>query len=120
MSYDFLMFRPCVKIFSQNDLSKDTVELQDPQVVMHGLSSLFPSLSWQQWRADSFWEAQVESDGLWYEFHVGPGRDAAWSIKTSHRATNRPLVQRICRELGVIAFDGQAMLIIDENGARPA
>lgn len=120
MSYDFLIFKPRMPIRSQNDLSEDTVELQNPKIVMRALASLLPSLSWQQRREDSYWEAHVEDDGMWYEFHVGPGDDTAWSIKTSHRTTNHPLVPRICMELEVTAFDGQAMLIIDKNGTRPA
>ena len=120
MSYGFLIFKPKIQINSQHDLSEETVELQHPDHVMRALSELLPSLSWSRIYADSFWEALTEDDHGRYEFHVGPEIKEAWSINTSHRTTTRSLIPRICKALGVIAFDGQAMKIIDENGERPA
>ncbi len=120
MSYDFLIFKPRVPIRSRYELFENTVEPQNHRVVMSVLSSLLPTLSWIQNESNGIWEAQIEEDGAWYEFHVRTGNDDTWWIKTSHHLTHRPLIQKVCQVLGVIAYDGQSMTIIDENGTRPA
>jgi hypothetical protein len=118
VSYDFLMFKATVPVNSQDDLSEKTVELQSPDAVKGALAALFPSLSWRE----SFgnWWARAEDEDGHYEFQVGVEPSQAWSIHTSHRRSRRDAIANICKALGLVAFDGQAMTLIDERGERPA
>jgi len=120
MSYDFLMLKTSVPIDSQHDLSEDIVLVQAPEKVMAELSRLLPGLSWGKCFGGFFWEALTEDEEGQYELHVPLEPSQSWSIRTSHRRGRRDLVARICKSLGVVAFDGQAMLLIDERGERPA
>lgn len=118
MSYDFLMFKPNVRITSQADLSESTVDLQSPDVVMSALGQLFPSLRWN--KSGRAWWAQVEDNDGYYEFQVSAEPSQAWSIHTSHRSSKHDAISLVCGALGLIAFDGQAMKLIDERGERTA
>jgi hypothetical protein len=118
MSYDFLMFKANVPINSQADLSESTVDFQSPDVVMRALAELFPSLRWIE--SGRTWWAHVEHDDGRYEFQVDAEPSQAWSVHTSHRSSKRDNIPLICRTLHLVAFDGQAMKLIDERGKRAA
>jgi hypothetical protein len=75
------------------------------------LSSLFPQLSWDK-QTDGGWFGSLPGDDTWYEFKIGTEPDYIWSVCTSHRTNTRSLVPIICDTLGLLAFDGQANLLI--------
>jgi hypothetical protein len=118
MSYDFLMFKPKVVVNSPADLSDSTVDVQLPEVVMSTLAKLFPTLQWK--KAGRAWWAKVEDDDGHYEFQVSTDPAQAWSIHASFGSSKRDAISLICETLGLVAFDGEAMTLIDERGERPA
>jgi hypothetical protein len=115
MSYDFMMMKPrpevTVEIESLEDLGERTLLRQDPAALVEALSSLFPGLAWRQ-EDNGGWFGSLEGEDSWYEFRIDAAADYMWSICTSHRAGTRNLVPIICDTLGVLAFDGQANLLI--------
>ena len=115
MSYDFLMMKPrpevTIEIESMEDLGERTLLRQDPTDVVEALSSLFPQLAWRK-QDNGGWFGSLQGEDCWYEFRIEATSDYAWSICTSHRAGTRNLVPVICDTLGVLAFDGQANLLI--------
>jgi hypothetical protein len=111
MSYDFLMMKPKVEISSPDDLGEDTLLCQNPSVLVEALSALFPQLAWQK-RDDGGWFGSLDGDDTWYEFRIDAEPDYVWSVHTSHRTNTRKLIPVICDALGVIAFDGQALRLI--------
>jgi hypothetical protein len=114
MSYDFMMMKPKpereTEIESLEDLGEHTLLRQDPAALVEALSSLFPDIAWR--RDDSGWFGALDGDDSWYEFRIEAAPDYSWSIRTSHRAGSRNLVPVICDTLGLLAFDGQANLLI--------
>ena len=119
MSYNFLMMKPKAEIRSQDDLSEETLLKQEPDEIVAGLSAMFPELTWSR-HSDGGWFGSLQVEDTWYEFWIGATPDHCWSIRTSHLTRRRSLIQPICATLGLIAFDGQAMVIIGPDGARPA
>ncbi len=119
MSYDFLMMKPKAEIRSQHDLGEETLLKQESTELVAALSAMFPELAWSQ-RGDGGWFGSLQGEDTWYEFSIEPTPDYTWSIFTSHKTHRRSLIQPICKALGLIAFDGQAMVIIGPDGARPA
>lgn len=120
MSYDFIMMRPKTEIRSSADLGEETLLKQDPADLVAALSALFPDLTWSRER-DGGWSSLLEGEDTWYEFSIYPMPDYCWWIRTSHLTNTRKLVPRICETLGLIAFDGQAGIIIGTDGQpRPA
>ena len=115
MSYDFTMMKPKAglahEIESMEDLGEHTLLRQDSAALVEGLSSLFPKLAWRKEEGGG-WFGSLQGDDSWYEFRIEPTADYAWSISSSHRAGTRNLVPIICDTLGVLAFDGQANLLI--------
>jgi hypothetical protein len=114
MSYDFLMMKPkpdVAEIESMEDLGEHTLLRQIPAELVGALSSLFPQLAWRK-QDDGGWFGSLQGEESWYEVRIGPEPDYAWSIRTSHRAGTRNLVPVICDTLGVLAFDGQANVLI--------
>ncbi|TFZ08367.1 hypothetical protein [Ramlibacter humi] len=119
MSYDFLVFKPTVEVRSMADLSEEAMAPQQAAEVMAALSRLYPLLQWRDTSvpgAPPHFGAQYEDGETWYEFSVESPSSLAWSIRTSHRATQRAVVAQICRTLGCLAFDGQAMTMIGPDG----
>ena len=106
-------------IRSSADLGEDTLVKQVPSAIVQGLSELCPTVLWER-RDDGGWFGAFDGDDGRYEFVVGPEPDYAWSVLTSRRSPTRHLIQPICRTLGLIAFDGQAMWLIGPEGERPA
>jgi hypothetical protein len=115
MSYDFMMMKPkadvMAEIESLEDLGEHTLLRQDPAALVEALSALFPELSWSK-ENDGAWFGWLDGDDTRYEFRIGPEPDYSWSIFTSRRTNTRRLVPIICDRLGLLAFDGQANLLI--------
>jgi hypothetical protein len=115
VSYDFTMMRPRPgresEIESLEDLGEHTLLRQDPAVLVETLSSLFPEIAWRK-QDNGDWFGALKGDDSWYEFKIEGTPDTSWSIRTSHRAGTRNLVPVICDRLGLLAFDGQANLMI--------
>jgi hypothetical protein len=118
MSYDFIMMRPRAEITagvmdieSMDDLGEDTLLRQEPSALVEALSSLFPDLAWRR-ETDGGWFGTLEGDDSRYELRIGAEPDYAWSVCTSHGARSRGLVPVICDQLGLLAFDGQANVLI--------
>ena len=118
MSYDFLMMKPKVEFRSQNDLNEETLFKQEPEEIVTGLSAIFPEVVWSS--TGGGWSGHLDGNDTWYEFLIDATPDYAWSIRTSHLTRRRSLIQPICAALGLIAFDGQAGIIIGPDGPRPA
>lgn len=109
-----MMMKPkpdVAEIESMEDLGEHTLLRQDPATLVEALSSLFPQLAWRN-EDDGCWFGSLQGEDCWYEFRIEATPDYAWSIYTSHRAGTRNLVPVICDTLGVLAFDGQANLLI--------
>lgn len=98
------------EIESLEDLGAHTLVQQDPAALVEALSSLFPDIAWR--KDDSGWSGSLGSDDSWYQFRIEAAADYSWSISTSHRSGTRNLVPVICDRLGLLAFDGQANLLI--------
>jgi hypothetical protein len=114
MSYDFLMMKPKAgresEIESLEDFGERTLLRQDPAALVEALSSLFPDIAWR--KEDSGWSGSLRSDDSWHEFRIEEAADYSWSLSTSHRTGTRNLVPVICDTLGLLAFDGQANVLI--------
>jgi hypothetical protein len=118
MSYDFLIMKPraeigagLVAIESMDDLGEHTLLRQEPSALVEALSSLFPQLAWRN-EGDGGWFGSLQDDDTCYELRIGAATDFAWSVSTSQRATTRKVIPTICDRLGLLAFDGQANLLI--------
>jgi hypothetical protein len=115
MSYDFMMMKPKPgresEIESLEDLGEHTLLRQDSVALVEALSSLFPEIAWRE-QDNGGWFGALKGDESWYEFRIEGVRDTSWSIRTSHRVGPRNLVPVICDTLGLLAFDGQANLLI--------
>jgi hypothetical protein len=115
MSYDFMMMKPkperASEIESLEDLGEHTLLRQDPAALVAALSSLFPDIAWCR-EDGGGWFGSLKGDDSWYEFRIEAAADYSWSISASHRAGPRNLVPVICDTLGLLAFDGQANLLI--------
>jgi len=115
MSYDFMMMQPkadiAAEIESLEDLSERTLLRQEPAALVAALSALFPKLAWRS-EPDGGWFGSLDGDDTWYEFRIGAEADYSWSVCTSHLATRRSVVPVICDRLGLLAFDGQANVLI--------
>jgi hypothetical protein len=115
MSYDFIMMKPKDgmrgEIQSMEDFGERTLLQQDPAALVGALSSLFPELAWDN-EADGGWFGSLRGEDSWYEFRIGATPDYVWSACTSHGADARGLIPVICDRLGLLAFDGQANVLI--------
>jgi hypothetical protein len=115
VSYDFMMMKPKPEreseIESLEDLGERTLLRQDPTALVEGLSSLFPEIVWRR-EDGGGWFGALKRDDSWYEFRIEATPDYSWSIRTSHRAGTRNLVPIICDTLSLLAFDGQANVLI--------
>jgi hypothetical protein len=114
MSYDYMMLKPVGVLRTPDEIGPDRVDSQDPGQVVAELDRLFAAIAWSR-EADGGWFGTVTVDGDRFEFRVSGAVTVAWSVFTSHRADRRRIattVGRICTALGVVAFDGQAMVLI--------
>jgi hypothetical protein len=123
MSYDFLMMKPkaeaMTEIESVEDFGERTLLRQEPAAMVEALSSLFPQTAWRR-EEDGGWLGSLEGEDGWYEFRIDAAPDYAWSACTSHGARTRKVIPMICDTLGLLAFDGQANLLIWPAGQSPA
>jgi len=103
------------EIESLEDLGEHTLVRQDPAGLVEALSSLFPDIAWRK-QDGGGWFGSLKGDDSWYEFRIEGAADYSWSISTSHRAGPHNLVPVICDTLGLLAFDGQANLLIWPRG----
>src|SRR5689334_7924415 len=106
MTYGFMMFKPKGAVPTIDELGEDTLVLQEPSVVVEGLTALFPDIAWRR-EDGGGWFGALDGEDSWYEFRIDATPDYDWTIATSHRASTRSLVAVICNALGVVAFDGQ-------------
>jgi hypothetical protein len=115
MSYDFTMMKPKAgltdEIESLEDLGERTLLRQEPAALVEALSSLFPQLAWRK-LDDGGWFGSMKGEDSWYEFRIEAMANFSWTVRSSHRTGTRNLVPLICDTLGVLAFDGQANLLI--------
>jgi hypothetical protein len=116
MSYDFMMFKPRIRISSPDELGEDSVLKQEPQPVVDDLSKLFPSIAWRR-ETDGGWFGALDNEEGWFEFRIGAEPDYAWSIHASRRMSGGASISRICAALKLIAFDGQQNIIIDPQNS---
>lgn len=119
MSYDFYLMKPKAEIRSQQDLGEENLLKQDQTAIVNALTELFPTLLWSR-SDDGGRFGALDGEDTWYEFRIGPVPDHVWVIHTSHKTRTRILIPFLCKALGLIAFDGQAMSIIGPEGERPA
>jgi hypothetical protein len=108
MSYDFMMFRPVGEVRSPDDLSEETTAIIGSAAeIREALSRLYPTLGWR----DEHFGSLAAPDG-WYEFRLSLDDQKSFSICTSFRADEHRLIPEICRALGLVAFDGQAYVVV--------
>lgn len=119
MSYDFMMFKPRATLRSMADIQPANLSPQSGEAVKTGLTALFPAIVWEE-KGDRGWLGRLAVDGNPYEFRIHAGDDECWTINTSEDNQQTAAIAQICEALGVIAFDGQEMVIIDDQGSRPA
>lgn len=119
MSYDFMMFKPRATLHSMADIQPANLSPQSGEAVKTGLTALFPAIAWEE-KGDRGWLGRLAVDGNPYEFRIHAGDDECWTISTSEGNDQPSLVTKVCEELGALAFDGQALLLIDAKGSRPA
>lgn len=111
MSYDFLMMKPSASIRSPEEVSEETLALQDPRTIVEALKRFAPRIAWHR-TPDGGWFGSLDGEDTRYEFRIGEAADYTWSICTSHRTRTRSLIPAICHALGVVAFDEQAGTLI--------
>src|SRR5262249_21384984 len=99
------------EIESLEDLGEHTLLRQDPAALVEALSSLFPQIAWRRDEGGG-WSGSLKRDDAWYEFRIEEAADVSWSSRTSHRSGPRNVVPVICVGLGLLAYDGQANLLI--------
>jgi hypothetical protein len=115
MSHDFMMMKSRPgresEIESLEDLGEYTLLRQDPAALLEALSALFPRIEWRKEESGG-WFGSLRDDDSWHEFRIEAAADTSWSIRTSHRAGPRNIVPVICDRLGLLAYDGEANLLI--------
>ena len=108
MSYDFLMFKPVGALKAPDDLSEETTAvIGSAAEIRQALSRLYPAI---EWRDEVF--GSLDGPDTWYEFRLSQDDGKCFSICTSHLTNQRRLIPEICRELGLVAFDGQTYTLI--------
>jgi hypothetical protein len=119
MNYDFMMFKPRGAVSSMSDLGAANLSPQDGEAIKARLTALFPAIEWED-KEDRGWVGRLLADGSAYEFRIHAGEDECWTISTPEDNHDTPVIGKICSALQVLAFDGQALELVDDNGRRPA
>jgi hypothetical protein len=102
MAASYLFFRPTRLPLESDELNEETaVPLSDPAEVRVALARVLPDIAWEGETGTTQWEGQ------WLEFSAPGQADDTLSMRCSLRADYAPLVQRLCDELGWLAFDNQ-------------
>src|SRR5262249_9109299 len=116
MAYTYLFFRPARLPLAANELSADTVlDLADPVAIRAALDQALPAIDWVE---EHFGKAVV--DGRWIEFHLPAGERKTLSLRCSLRADYQDFVQRLCDQLGWLAFDQQPVCFQPHQAPMPA
>lgn len=114
MARNYFFFHPAQLPLEPDDLTADTVlPLIDASAAQAALSRVLPGLTWEGRDGRGEW------DGNWLEFRL-PAGDLTLSLRCSLRADYGPLVQRLCDELGWLAFDETPMLFQPHRPPLPA
>jgi hypothetical protein len=96
----YLFFQPAFLPLTPSSLDENAVRaLEEQDRVRDLLSQVFPAIQWP-----SPTEGRAELDGRWMEFTLGGGAGTL-SMRCSLRADYSDLVQRVCDQLGWVAFD---------------
>jgi hypothetical protein len=119
MSYDFMMFAPRGAIGAMADIQPKNLRLQNSEAVKSQLAELFPAIVWED-KGDRGWLGKLSAGDDWYEFRLPGGDDECWTMSTAEDNDQPELVAKVCAALAVLAFDGQALALIDADGSRPA
>ncbi len=119
MSYDFMMFKPRHPIASMSDIEPKNLALQNGETVKAKLTALYPAIEWED-KGDRGWLGRMTVEGEPYEFRLPAGDDECWSINTPEENLDTPLIEKVCQALQLLAFDGQALVLIDSSGRKPA
>ena len=114
-----MVFAPRGEISAMADIQPKNLELQNSDEIKSALTKLFPATEWED-KGDRGWLGKLKADDDWYEFRLPGGDDECWTISTSEDNEQPQLVSTVCAELDVLAFDGQALALIDAKGTRPA
>lgn len=114
MAQGYYFFRPASLPLMAGDLNEDVVlPLTDAPALQAALSRVLPALAWEGQKGAGEWE------GHWLEFRL-PDAGLTLSLRCSLRADYTPLVQRLCDELGWLAFDETPLLFQPHRPPQPA
>ncbi|MBV9773031.1 MAG: hypothetical protein JO040_03740 [Gemmatimonadetes bacterium] len=115
MAYTYLFFHPLRLPLASHELSGETVlPLDDPAAVRSALEEVIPGIRWVSAR-----EGRTEVQGQWMEFFLRP-EVGTLGLRCSLRADYQPIVQRLCDELGWLAFDEQPVCYQPHRLPMPA
>jgi hypothetical protein len=115
MSSTYLFFQPAFLPLTPSNLDESAVRplLQEDRVRAL-LSQVVPEV---QWASDS--DGRVELDGRWIEFNLDSGAGTL-SMRCSLRADYSDVVQRLCDQLGWVAFDERPFCFQPQHAPFPA
>ena len=115
MATTYLFFQPAFLPLTPSNLDAEAVlPLGAEDRVREMLNTVLPGLVWS-----NAIEARVELDGRWLEFSLGGGAGTL-SARCSLRADYSDVVQRLCDELGWVAFDERPFCFQPQHVPFPA
>lgn len=133
MSVSYLFMEPLTLPVTAEALGEDTVRnFTDAAAVRESLGTVFPDITWRSDPATASDLAQVLEDGVTYEFSLLDTRTEAGaaagggdvglvvSLRCSGRVDSVPFVQRLCDQLGWLAFDQQVLMYQPHHAPVPA
>ena len=101
MAKSYLFLKPTKLPLSASSLTAESVAPIAPEEVAAGLKQVLPSLAWL-----SSTEASGDVAEGWVEFsQPGEGPTRAIALRCSLCSDYNPFVQRLCDQLGWVAFD---------------
>jgi hypothetical protein len=113
-----MFFKPIGEVRSPDDLADETTSIiGSGGEIKEQLSRLFPAIEWRDDHEHRSIRGSVDGPDTWYEFRLTEEPDKSFTVHTSHLARERRLIAEICRELGLVAFDGQACALIGVGSA---
>jgi len=117
MGYGFLMFKVKDSVKQHQDLSEETTEVIGTiEQIQRLLTQLFPETKWHQSPDTSAVHGYLLGPDTRYEFNLFDEKGKCFGVKTSHRTDSRVLIPEICAKLGLVAFDGQACVLVRGTG----
>jgi hypothetical protein len=115
MSTSYLFFRPTRLPLQSDELDEETVvPLGDPAAVRQALARVLPDIAWDEQTGKAQWEGQ------WLELTAPSQADDTLSMRCSLRADYTALVQKLCDELGWLAFDDRPCCFQPGRAPMPA